>query len=117
MELYWRALREGRIRAAEAEPAPCLADLGLLRPSVTDPGLLEPVSPDLALRRLLTCSADRVAAERRREVRLAETFEPLLRASRPPSAAASTPGIAVLSDKDHIGRTIADVMADATEVL
>ncbi|MGX4691201.1 helix-turn-helix transcriptional regulator [Streptomyces sp. JNUCC 63] len=115
--LYERALREGRIGAQEARSAPCLLDFGLLHPAVDDLGRLEPVAPATALHRLLRTTGERIAEERRREERLAERFEPFLQASRPPGAAASTPGVTVLSDKEHIGRTIAEVMADATEVL
>ncbi|MFI6486840.1 hypothetical protein [Streptomyces sp. NPDC050564] len=49
LELYARALREGRVRGEAAEGAPCLIDFSLLQPEVEDLYWLEPVAPAVAL--------------------------------------------------------------------
>ncbi|MEU5532166.1 LuxR C-terminal-related transcriptional regulator [Streptomyces sp. NPDC020362] len=114
---YEQALREGRISAVEAADAPCLTDLGLLHPALDDPDLLEPVSPAAALHRLLSGSAARIADERRREERLVEQFEPLMRIGTP-SAAGPGPDNPVLrlhSGTEPINRAITEAMAGAAE--
>lgn len=116
-ELYGRALREGHVSSADAEAAPCLGDFGLLYPAVTAPGRLEPVAPALALHRLLRTSADRIAGERLREQRLAETFEPLMHIGGQLTAATDQPGIAVISGLDRINEAIAAAMAEASREL
>ncbi|AZP19267.1 helix-turn-helix transcriptional regulator [Streptomyces aquilus] len=116
-ELYARALREGQVDGAAAEAAPCLVEFGLLHPAVGNPGRLEPVAPAVALQRLLRASADRVAGERLREQRLAETFEPLLRIEGPRTASADTPALSVISGIDRINEAIAAAMAEASREL
>ncbi|MGJ5897835.1 helix-turn-helix transcriptional regulator [Streptomyces sp. V2] len=113
-ELYERALKEGHIAASEAEVAPCLVDVGLLHPAVDDLTRLEPVSPSLALHRMLRRSAGRIAEERQREERLATTFERLVRldADMPP---ASTPTLTVLSGKPRINQAITEAVAEAAQ--
>ncbi|MFI6437426.1 LuxR C-terminal-related transcriptional regulator [Streptomyces sp. NPDC050759] len=103
LSLYTRALREGRVRAAEADGAPCLVDLGLLQPDLGDLRWLRPIAPAFALHRLLRGVEERIADERRREERLAATFEPLVGIS---GALAETPTISVLSGLDRIGEAI-----------
>ncbi|MFL5994617.1 MAG: LuxR C-terminal-related transcriptional regulator [Streptomyces sp.] len=103
LTLYTRALREGRVRAAEADGAPCLVDLGLLQPDLGDLRWLRPIAPAFALHRLLRGVEERIADERRREERLAATFEPLVGIS---GALAETPTISVLSGLDRIGEAI-----------
>ncbi|MEV7124969.1 helix-turn-helix transcriptional regulator [Streptomyces sp. NPDC093260] len=115
--LYERALREGRVAAGECAEAPCLADHGLLQPADDDARLLVPTAPTAALHRLLRVSGERIARERRREERLTRMFEPLLKASALSGVAPDAPGVTVLHDKERIGRTIAEAMTDATEVL
>ncbi|AWT44493.1 MULTISPECIES: LuxR C-terminal-related transcriptional regulator [Streptomyces] len=115
--LYEQALRDGRIPAGRAQEAPCLLDFGLLHPCVDDPDRLEPVSPVVALHRLLRASEARIAHERRREAQLAETFERLMRADGRPVPAADTPALRLLSDKTRISHTITEVMAEAGEEL
>jgi DNA-binding CsgD family transcriptional regulator/sugar-specific transcriptional regulator TrmB len=118
LELYARALREGRITQREADALPCLVDSGLLQPSVEDMSRLEPVAPAVALHRLLRTAEDRIADERRREEHLASVFEPLMRLDGRSTAAEETPAIAVLSGKERIGRTIGEAVAGAnTELL
>ncbi|QNP71253.1 helix-turn-helix transcriptional regulator [Streptomyces roseirectus] len=112
-ELYERALEEGHIPAAAATAAPCLVDMGLLHPAVGDLTRLEPVSPTLALHRMLRRSARRIADERRREHQLAEMFEKLVRFDADPSAV-SAPAITLLSGKNRINQAITDAMAEAT---
>ncbi|MEU4655689.1 helix-turn-helix transcriptional regulator [Streptomyces sp. NPDC023723] len=115
-ELYERALNNGPVRAEEAAHAPCLPALGLLSPALEDPHLLEPVPPALALHRLLRTSADRVAAERRREERLSRTFEPLMRATGQWAAAADGP-LRVLSGMESINQAITEAMTGAAREL
>ncbi|HEY8985313.1 MAG TPA: helix-turn-helix transcriptional regulator [Streptomyces sp.] len=112
-EVYERALDEGNIPAAQAQAAPCLLDMGLLHPAVDDLTRLEPVSPTLALHRMLRRSARRIADEREREQRLAETFEKLVRTDAD-LAVAGTPAITLLSGKTQINQAITDAMAEAT---
>ncbi|MEU6771828.1 helix-turn-helix transcriptional regulator [Streptomyces sp. NPDC046759] len=109
--LYTRALREGHLRAEDAEEAPCLVDLGLLHPSAGDPDRLEPLAPTVALHRLLRAAEDRIADERRRETRLAELFEPLMRIGGPPNGTDDAPAVTVLSGSRRIGRAISRAMA------
>ncbi|WP_043667257.1 helix-turn-helix transcriptional regulator [Streptomyces xylophagus] len=117
-ELYERALREGWVNGADADSAPCLVDHGLLHPAVGNASLLEPVAPAVALHRLLRTSGARIADERRREERLAETFEPLMRIDGPRTGTADTPTIMVVSGFDHINLALAEAMAVASaEVL
>ncbi|MET9733415.1 helix-turn-helix transcriptional regulator [Streptomyces sp. NPDC006458] len=117
-QLYERALREGHLHTAEARPAPCLVDHGLLQPTVTNPDRLEPVAPALALHRLLHTSAEAVAEQRRREARLAEMFEPLMRLDGRATVPEELPAITVLSGTERINRAITEAMADAAvEVL
>jgi DNA-binding CsgD family transcriptional regulator len=115
--LYERALREGRVRAADVEATPCLVDLGLLLPSFEDPGRLEPVAPVVALHRLLSASEERVARERRREARLADLFEPLMRLGGRPTAAGDSSVAAVLDGSERIARAITRALAEGRDEL
>ncbi|MEU5465683.1 helix-turn-helix transcriptional regulator [Streptomyces althioticus] len=116
--LYERALREGRLDADEAQAAPCAVDLGLLRPAVDDLGALEPLPPAIALQQLLRRSGERIAAERRREEWLAETFHALMGTGGGPGGEASTPTLSLLSGLHRINGAIAQALADGTrEVL
>ncbi|CAL9513855.1 helix-turn-helix transcriptional regulator [Streptomyces sp. enrichment culture] len=116
-EIYVRALREGRLRTADARSAPCLAAHGFLRPALDDVDWLEPVPPAVALHKLLRSSEDRIADERRRSERLAESFEPLLRVSAQYDTPPTDPLITVHSEKDHISTVLDRSMTHATEVL
>ncbi|WP_369035338.1 helix-turn-helix transcriptional regulator [Streptomyces adonidis] len=114
--LYARALREGHVRAADTVDAPCLVDLGLLEPTVDDLDRLEPVAPPVALHRLLRGAAERIAAERRREERLAELFAPLLRVETP-AVRTDTPTISVLLGNERINQAITEATATASREL
>ncbi|GGV05598.1 hypothetical protein GCM10010260_48520 [Streptomyces filipinensis] len=114
-KLYERALREGRVPAADAADAPCLTDFGLLHPALDDLGLLEPVPPAAALHRLLRTSAARVAEERRREDRLVERFERLLRIDVRQSPDTGAAMLRLLSGTEQINQAITDAMVDASE--
>ncbi|AKJ11864.1 LuxR family transcriptional regulator [Streptomyces incarnatus] len=118
-ELYARALREGHLSRAETEAAPCLAALGLLQPSVADLDRFEPVPAAVALQELLRTSAQRIADERRREARLAQAFEPLLRASADRAGTfGETSTIRIHSGLDRINEAIGNALSRAaTEVL
>ncbi|GGT81131.1 helix-turn-helix transcriptional regulator [Streptomyces coeruleorubidus] len=113
-ELYERALREGHVPADAVHAAPCLTDFGLLHPAVDDLDRLEPVAPAVALHRLLRTSGERIARERRREERLAETFEPLMALEGHRAAAATTPTLTLLNGKERINKAITEAMADAS---
>ncbi|KOX00887.1 LuxR family transcriptional regulator [Streptomyces sp. NRRL B-1140] len=116
-DLYERALREGRLAAADAHSAPCLVDLGLLHPALDDPVRLEPVAPVVALHRLLRSSGERIAHERRREARLAETFGSLMRIAGQSPAAHGSPVIRLVTGTEQINRAITDAVDDAREEL
>ncbi|MGW0861141.1 helix-turn-helix transcriptional regulator [Streptomyces koelreuteriae] len=115
--LYERALREGHVPAEAARAAPCLLDFGLLHPAVDDLHRLEPVVPAVALRRLLRISGERIASERRREERLAETLGPLMATQGHDPASGGTPTLTLLSGKERINKAITEAMADATREL
>ncbi|MFE6282577.1 helix-turn-helix transcriptional regulator [Streptomyces sp. NPDC057877] len=115
--LYERALREGRVSEADAAAAPCLLDFGLLQPSVTGLGHLEPVAPAVALHRLLSGSADRIAEERRREARLTEAYAPLLRTGTRAEAATDGSALTMLSGLPRINGVIGRAMATASHEL
>ncbi|WEO96290.1 helix-turn-helix transcriptional regulator [Streptomyces sp. FXJ1.172] len=118
-ELYERALREGRISAADAADVPCLVDFGLLKPSLSNPALLEPVPPAVVLPRLLRSAEERIAGERRRVELLAEAFEPLMRIDgRRTESTADVPALQLLSGTDRINRAITEAVDGAShEVL
>ncbi|TQJ54539.1 LuxR C-terminal-related transcriptional regulator [Streptomyces sp. NBC_00080] len=116
--LYEAALRDGRVKTEEAETAaPCLLSFGLLHPVVDDPDQLEPVSPALALHRLLRASGTRIADERRREERLATLFEPLMRITGSRTAAADPASLRLLSGTEQINGAITEATAEATDEL
>ncbi len=116
--LYEQALREGRIRSEDTVAAPCLVDLGLLRPAPDDLSLLEPVPPAAALYEVLRASERRVASEWRRKERLTETLAELIRVEGSRTAVGESPAITVLSGMERINQVITGMMADATrEVL
>jgi hypothetical protein len=114
-DVYERALREGSVHREDAYAAPCLVDHGLLHPAVEDPRLLEPVAPAVVLHRLLRTSGARIADERRREERLAETFERLMRVDGRRTGPADTAPISVLNGFDRINSAIAEVMSTASQ--
>ncbi|MGA5203399.1 helix-turn-helix transcriptional regulator [Streptomyces variegatus] len=116
-DLYERALRRGPLPAEDAQAAPCLIDLGLLHPALDDPARLEPVAPVIALHRLLRSSEERIASERQREARLAETFDSLMRIAGPQPTAGGTPTIRLLTGTERINRAITDAVAHASEEL
>jgi DNA-binding CsgD family transcriptional regulator len=113
--LYEQALRDGHVPAADAAGVPCLTDLGLLHPAVDDLARLEPMPPAALLGHLLRGSRARIADERRREERLTELFEPLLRLGTPQGTDPDTPTLRILSGTERINGAIGDAMACATE--
>jgi DNA-binding CsgD family transcriptional regulator len=117
LDLYARALREGRVRVEAVEAAPCLVDLGLLRPDVGDLQSLQPVAPAYALHQLLRTIEDRIADERRLEEQLAAVFQPLMRIDGRHTAVAEAPTMTALSGTDQINRAITQAMAEATHEL
>lgn len=118
LELYARALRSGQVPAHEAEPYPCLVDTGLLRPDGRDPHRLHPLSPAVALPRLLRTIAEDVARRRRQEVRLAEAFEPLLALTVPSAEPADAGELRLISGLGRINQVLTRTMTQASgEVL
>jgi DNA-binding CsgD family transcriptional regulator/sugar-specific transcriptional regulator TrmB len=116
--LYARALREGRVHADTADAAPCLVDLGLLQPDIEDLQWLTPIAPAVALHRMLRTAEDRIADERRREQRLADLFEPLMRVAGRGGDPLDKPTVSVISGLERISQAIARTMADSSgEVL
>ncbi|MFI5967071.1 LuxR C-terminal-related transcriptional regulator [Streptomyces asoensis] len=117
-DLYEQALRAGRVTTRDAEAAaPCLLSFGLLHPVVDDPDLLEPVSPALALHRLLRASGSRIADERRREERLATLFEPLMRITGTRTAGPDPASLRLLSGTEQINGAITEATDEATDEL
>ncbi|MFJ9564617.1 helix-turn-helix transcriptional regulator [Streptomyces fuscichromogenes] len=112
-ELYERALREGRVPAADAANAPCLTDLGLLHPALDRADRMEPVAPVVALTRLLHGTRARIAAEWRLEGRLVELFEPLTHVEGGPAVTADSPALRLLSGTLRINQAIGEAMPEA----
>ncbi|WP_405907450.1 LuxR C-terminal-related transcriptional regulator [Streptomyces sp. NBC_00828] len=117
LNLYARALREGHVPKEDADPAPCLINSGLLQPDLENMDRLRPVAPAIALPRLLHTTAEDIARQRRREARLAEAFEPLMRIESGSTASADTPTISVLSGFQRINLAITQAMVHATTEL
>ncbi|GGV19124.1 helix-turn-helix transcriptional regulator [Streptomyces spectabilis] len=125
--LYGRALSEGRVRAREAEDAPCLVDFGLLHPDLDDMAWLLPSAPSHALLRLLRGIEEDVAHERRREAELTAALKPFLALARqaapraaaaaPPDgdAAPRPPAIAVLRGLPRISDAICEAVAACSD--
>ncbi|MER7779596.1 helix-turn-helix transcriptional regulator [Streptomyces sp. NPDC096191] len=117
LDLYSRALREGHVSNAEATTAPCLIDIGLLHPAVDNLNRLEPVAPTVALQRLLRSSEDRIANERRRGQRIADTFEPLLRVGAHAAAREEAPALRILGSKERTTQAIEEAMGEGRQEL
>ncbi|MBD0838665.1 helix-turn-helix transcriptional regulator [Streptomyces sp. TRM68416] len=113
LELYTRALRDGRVRQAEGDLVPCVLDRGLLRPILESPGWLRPVAPAVMLPRLLGAIEEQVAEHRRHETWLAEAFQPLLTMGVRRDLA----DISLVQGKERINETIGDTMRRATAEL
>ncbi|QEU92964.1 helix-turn-helix transcriptional regulator [Streptomyces kanamyceticus] len=117
-ELYARALREGHVASEDADQAPCLVDLGLLRPASQGNEQLRPVPPSVALPRLLEGIEDRIAHHRRQESLLAAAFEPLMAvaAQQPVSQQADvTPSaITVLNGLPRIQEAVRKAISDSS---
>jgi DNA-binding CsgD family transcriptional regulator/sugar-specific transcriptional regulator TrmB len=92
-------------------------DFGLLHPAVDDLHRLQPVAPVVALHRLLRTSGERIAQERRREERLAATFEPLMALEGHHTVADATPTLRLLSGKGRINQALTEALADASREL
>lgn len=118
LELYARALREGRVVLQDADSAPCLISSGLLQPDLEDMDWLRPVAPAIALPRLLHTTAEDIARQRQREARLAEAFEPLMALNAAQASPTDAPANTVLADIEQINAAIARAMAGSSrEVL
>ncbi len=117
LALYSRALREGHLDSAAVTTAPCLIDIGLLHPAVDNLDRLEPITPAVALQRLLRTSEERIARERRRGERLADVFEPLMRLGTRAAANEDTPSLRILSSKERTSHAIEEAMAEGRREL
>ncbi|SDD54076.1 helix-turn-helix transcriptional regulator [Streptomyces prasinopilosus] len=76
--LYATALRRGRVTREDAEEAPCLAELDLLKPDPDDRNLLLPVPPTVALAQRLHPIERDIAERRRLSLQLTDAFEPFM---------------------------------------
>jgi DNA-binding CsgD family transcriptional regulator len=115
LELYGRALREGRVPEHEAVPVPCLLRVGLLRPDLDDTRWLRPVAPALALPRLLRGIAEDIARRRQAEAHLAQAFEPLMALSTGHPDPMEAAGITLLSGSDQIDEAIRQAMLRSSD--
>lgn len=89
VDLYARALREGRVPYQDAVLAPCLMDLGLLRSDIDDAEWLRPASPT-------------------------EAFEPLTALDTSHSSPPAAPAITVLDGLDRINAAIDKALTATT---
>ncbi|WP_329546416.1 helix-turn-helix transcriptional regulator [Streptomyces sp. NBC_01356] len=115
LDLYARALREGRVRQVDADSVPCLINSGLLQPDLEDIRSLLPVAPAVALPRLLREIASDIAHQRNREARLTEVFEPLFALSARHSPYTHGLEVGLLSGFDHINDSIGQAMIEACQ--
>ncbi|HEY8985314.1 MAG TPA: helix-turn-helix transcriptional regulator, partial [Streptomyces sp.] len=113
VELYSRALRTGWVPASDVQPAPCLVQFGLLHPTPDDLNRLEPVAPAVALHRLLHSAEERIAAERRQEAELVDSFEALLRIETPKAYEGTA--LRVLSGSQRINHGLDEAILGATD--
>ncbi|WP_172386186.1 LuxR C-terminal-related transcriptional regulator [Streptomyces sp. MNP-20] len=111
---YVRALQDGGVPAADADRAPCVVDLGLLRPDPRDASRLLPVAPSVALPRLLHALDADVTDERARQRRLAEVFAPLMTLGEGQFTGARAPGATVLKGLSRINAAIDHAAAGAS---
>ncbi|MFJ5973677.1 LuxR C-terminal-related transcriptional regulator [Streptomyces sp. NPDC093060] len=115
VKLYEQALRDGWLCAEQTVEAPCLTRFGLLHPARDTPARLEPVAPAAALVRMLHGSRARITDEYRREDRLVERFEPLMRTdgARAPDTGADTPLLRLHSGTQRINQALTEAMEEA----
>ncbi|MFH8775442.1 LuxR C-terminal-related transcriptional regulator [Streptomyces sp. NPDC017958] len=115
VKLYEQALRDGWLCAEQTVEAPCLTRFGLLHPARDAPARLEPVAPAAALVRMLHGSRARITDEYRREDRLVERFEPLMRTdgARAPDTGADTPLLRLHSGTQRINQALTEAMEEA----
>ncbi|GHJ40058.1 helix-turn-helix transcriptional regulator [Streptomyces sp. TS71-3] len=117
MDLYRRALREGRVPLVDAGAAPCAVGLGLLYPDGEDTQWLRPVAPSLALPRLLhTVEAD-IERRRRGEVALAEAFQPLMTMRTEHALTQDHAVISILRGHQPINEAIDEARSESSEEL
>ncbi|QKW07477.1 helix-turn-helix transcriptional regulator [Streptomyces sp. NA04227] len=114
--LYAQTLRAGRVRHEQAAELPCLVDSGLLQPDVNDTDWLLPVSPAIALPRLLHAIEENVATHRRKESELAAVFGPLMDLDARRRAPAGESSGLVLKGVESITSAILGVAAESSEV-
>ncbi|MEV0962049.1 MULTISPECIES: helix-turn-helix transcriptional regulator [unclassified Streptomyces] len=114
-KLYASALRSGRIARSEVTDAPCLIDMGMLRPDPDDTEWLRPVPPSIALHQLMHPLEREIQERRRLTISLAESFEPFMALnSHDPS---TTDAITVLEGLNLINATLDRVIAECQEEL
>lgn len=102
--LYADALRRGRISRADADSAPCLAELDLLLPDPDDRDWLRPVPPAVALTQRLNPLEQEIAERRRRSIELSEAFEPFMALGT--QLTTSTHSISVLEGGERINAAL-----------
>ncbi|MEU1073222.1 MULTISPECIES: helix-turn-helix transcriptional regulator [unclassified Streptomyces] len=113
--LYATALRTGGITRTEAQAAPCLIDLALLRPDADDAEQLRPVPPSVVLNQLVQPLEREIQERRKLSMSLASTFEPFMAITS--EDAASTHAITVLEGLELINATLDRVIDECTKEL
>ena len=117
MDLYTRALREGRIPPHEADAVPCVIELGLLYPDGEGMRWLRPLAPFIALPRLLhTVEAD-IERRRRSEAALADAFQPLIALDAENAFSHARSMITPLRGLQPINTAIKDAVAESSREL
>ncbi|WMX46267.1 helix-turn-helix transcriptional regulator [Streptomyces roseicoloratus] len=114
-ELYAQALRTGRLARAEADAAPCLTELVLLRPTPDDADWLYPVPPSVALNQLIHPIEQEIQTRRQHAIALADAFEPFMAMS--PRESSTGSAITVLEGLGAINATLDQVISACTEEL
>ncbi|MFD9796144.1 helix-turn-helix transcriptional regulator [Streptomyces sp. NPDC059070] len=113
--LYATALRTGGITRTEAQAAPCLIDLALLRPDADDAEQLRPVPPSVVLNQLVQPLEREIHERRKLSMQLTSTFEPFMGITG--QDAAITNAITVLEGLELINTTLDRVIDECTKEL
>ncbi|SDK50869.1 helix-turn-helix transcriptional regulator [Streptomyces indicus] len=110
--VYGASLAAGRISRAEAEPAACLLELGLLHPDPADTQWLVPTNPGQVVSQLMRGIESELSAVRRRAGLVASMAERF--AAPTPGVAAANETLRVLEGRPRINRAIDEATAVCT---
>ncbi|MGW0081906.1 LuxR C-terminal-related transcriptional regulator [Streptomyces sp. NPDC003393] len=112
--VYSRAVRRGRVPRRDADPVPCLLELGLLHPDPDDMDYLVPTAPQEVMTRLLRGMYEEISESHRRVGSVVTAFERYAGlGSRAPQPQAAPEGTAIRV-LDGLSR-IQAAMDEATE--